>query len=278
MRFTLLVSLFALAGCPDPVDPNVPGGGAPGGELAPMGPNGGAPPDGAPVPAADGVAAAPTQPEGTPPTPPGLASLVKDGAVVTIKGTLEGAKKAQVDFQFYSKDAPGALQGPPENVEIVQVTDGTFSVKAPATSDAELYITATAKQGEQPAPSDPSGFAGPLTLAGKDLAVTIKLAPNGASKLPWFRDADPTAAGAAPGSDGMAPMNGAAPAAGSAAPAAGAAPVAPAAGSAAPAAPAKGTAAEGNATPTPASAPAAPKSPASPKSDAKAGKAPAAPK
>ncbi len=272
MRFSLLVTLFALAGCPDPVDPNLPGGGAPGGEIAPMGPNGGPPQEGAPQPA-DG-AAPPTdgapQPAGAgaspapaPPTPPGLASLVKNGATVTVSGTLEGAKKAQIDFQFYTKAGKEESVSAPENIEIVQVTDGTFSVKAPATSDRDLYITATAKQGDQPASTDPVGFVGPLKLAGKDLAVTIKLLPNGVAKHPWFREGGPPLGGALPPTDGAAPPpNGTAPPAGGAAPT----PDGKAAPTPTPAVP-----------PTPA-APAAKAPAAAPKVDAKAGKAPAAPK
>ncbi|MFZ5477192.1 MAG: hypothetical protein ACOZNI_10495, partial [Myxococcota bacterium] len=130
--------------------------------------------------------APPTAP--TPPVPPGLASLIADGKTVTIKGTVKGAKKAQVDFtQVKEQDG----QKLPDVIEVIQITDGTFTVTAPATYDKDIWITAVVdSKGDGPTEDDWSGVApAPVRLAGKDVIVEI---PVGASnewlkKMPWYQ-------------------------------------------------------------------------------------------
>ncbi len=205
----LPLALVPLLGCPQPTETVATEGAPPPGSPPPGDPN--APPPGdpnAPPPGAPGDAASPPadpnvaqgnpppadgpQPGGSPPAPfkpAGLASLVKDGKSVTISGTVTGLKVAQIDVTAV-KTVDG--QAVPEVLEILQVTDGTFSIKAPATFDRELYLTATAPptEGKLPGESEMGGgYSKAIKLAGADVKVDIafKKDPEWITGLPWFR-------------------------------------------------------------------------------------------
>lgn len=242
-----------LVGCPEPEDNVTAPGGAPGAPPAggPGGPGG--PPaggeGGTPPASADGSTPPPA--EGAPPLgnsmmepPPGLASLIKDGKSVTISGTIEGAKEVQVDFTAVDESS-GTPR--PKALEILKVTDGKFSVKAPATYEATIYVTAIQDAtGNGPTADDVQGGGNAVKLDGKDVTVTIKMGemtaeakklfsappemPAGNSQPPPPEGAAPTPPGPDMPAAGTAPAGGAPPA-GGAAPAGGA----PAAGGAAPA-------------------------------------------
>lgn len=236
----LLPLLMLLIACPtdEAAGPGAPTDGAPAGPPPEGPPPGGEMPTGA-DPAAAGAPGTPGEapPEGTPtdattppdgapvppndpnamPKPPGLASLVKDGKTVKITGKLIGATKGQVDVQTVREDGKTTE---PVLLEIIKVTDGTFSVEAPATFDRPIYITALVQAGAAPSPSDLGGAAEPIKLAGKDVAVEITVGKDLAwlKKLPWGDTAmKPIGDAPKPG----APPTGEAPAAGGAAPAAG---------------------------------------------------------
>ncbi|MES2644144.1 MAG: hypothetical protein V4850_31955 [Myxococcota bacterium] len=215
-----LVVLLPLAGCPQPADPGAPVGPAPDGALPPgaPGPDGGVP-GGAPGPAVEGgpPAGAVT---GVPDNfaAPGLASFITDGKSVTLSGTVVGAKEVQIDVTAV-REVDG--QPTPEVLEIVRTTDGTFSIKAPATFDRTLYVSAIAVTDKQPSPSDPGGVAAPVKLEGKDVKVEIVVGkdPAYARSLPWWRepgdDMAPPSGGTPGGTPGgppiAAPADGAAP-------------------------------------------------------------------
>lgn len=224
----LLLPLLFLAGCPEPVEelsaaggpggappPGQPGGpppgdgsgapgqpGAPGEGGAPDAPGEGAVPGEGAAPV-DGAAAAGVPADGAlppGPTPPAdlttrsLKSLAKGGATVKIRGTLKGATKAQVDFTAVT-DLDG--QKAPEILQIVQVTDGTFEVEAPATFDREIYITASAdEKGDGISPDDPGGMAAPVQLTGSDVTVEITVGTDGVwmKSLPWSMGGPPGSA------------------------------------------------------------------------------------
>lgn len=195
-------------GGPPPVGtPGAEGGPPPGGEGGPP-PGGEAGAEGVPAgegapPPEGGAAPGPFVPEPgaggvTPPAPPvGLSSLVKDGKTITITGKLVGATEAQVDVQTVRADG---AKSSPELLEIIKVTDGTFSIKAPATYDRPLYLTAQVHGPDGSKPSELAGAADPIKLEGKDISVEIKLTtgPEWLKKLPW-------------GEGGMKPVGGAPP-------------------------------------------------------------------
>lgn len=207
--------LLPLLGCPQPADPGAPVGPAPDGAQPPgaPGPEGGVP--GAPGPAVEGGAPAPATgaASGGPNafSAPGLASFITDGKSVTLSGTIVGAKEAQVDVTAV-KEVDG--QPTPEVLEIVRTTDGTFSIKAPATFDRTLYVTAVAVTDKAPSPTDPGGVAAPVKLEGKDVKVEIVMGKDQAyaKGLPWWRepadDMNPPLGGAPGGVPGAAPADG----------------------------------------------------------------------
>lgn len=180
-----------------PVDGAVPGappaGGAPPAE-------GGVPPaDGAPavggpaptngvVPPADGAAPAAPSDFAEPAPPPGLASLIKDGKTVKVRGKLIGATKAQVDIQTVRGSGKSAA---PELLETIKTTDGTFVFDAPATLDRPLYVTAMVQAGKDPKPDDLAGASDAIKLAGKDISIEITLSkdPGWLKKVPWGESA-----------------------------------------------------------------------------------------
>jgi hypothetical protein len=168
-----------------------------------------------------------------------FASIIGDGPTVTISGTVKGAKVAQVDFTI-AKEMDGHKM--PELLQVVKVTDGTFSVKAPANYDQPIYISAVSDtNGDGLNPDDPSGCAAePVKLAGKDVKLEISISADSSwvKKMPWY-SADmappqPVGAGGAaapggapPAAPGGAAPDGAAPAAPGGAAPGGAAPAAP---------------------------------------------------
>lgn len=203
--------LLLLAGCPDPSTtvpspdgaPGQPPPGAPGAPGEPGQPPG-PPGDAAAPPAGDAAAAPAAAPGATFTPPPGLASLIGQGASVTLSGTVKGGG-ANVQLDVIYLDGAGDRQTPVP-LEIATVTGGSFSLKAPATYDRELWLVATDRKGDQPAPTDPVGHFGPFKLEGKDVTATIELAADGAKKLPWYQDPSKleplTDAGAAPAAPG----------------------------------------------------------------------------
>lgn len=227
----LLPLLLLLSACPVE-EAGAPGAGAP----PPGGAEGGPPPGGEAPPPGDPAAMGTP---GTPgealvmPTPPGVASLVKDGKTVKISGKLIGTTKGQVDVQTTRED--GNINEP-LLLEVIQVTDGTFSFDAPATFDRPLYLTAIVPTGSAPSPDDLGGGADPIKLEGKDVTVEITVGKDPAwlKKLPWGEAAgkpneQPPPDGSTPGPApavpaASAPPAGTAPAGTAPAPAAGAAP------------------------------------------------------
>ena len=237
-RFLLVAALF-LAACP--VSPEAggpsPGGAPPPAEMTPGQPPGegqppGPPPgDGAPVDgqaAPVGATAAPGDPSAAPPPPlgaeapdpskpppegaptelqapmkpAGFASLIGSGPSVTISGTVKGLKKGQVDFTA-AKGSGGAAS--PEVLDTVEITDGTFSVKVPATYDRPIYVSVRESSG--PSVGLSGGTATPIKLSGKDVAVEITVSKEltWTEGLPWSHKGGPAArvplapaAGAAP--------------------------------------------------------------------------------
>lgn len=182
----LLVTLLtvSLAGCPAPEEEAPAPGPPPAAEAAPVAEAPPAAPTDAPPPA-PGTPVEPALTDGpvAPVKPPGLASLIQGGKSVSITGTLKGATTAHVDI------AAAATSGEPhpDVLEVIDVTNGTFTVKAPATYARDLYITAVVSSGA-PSPTDPGGMVGPITLAGKDVAVDITVSKDDAwrKKLPWY--------------------------------------------------------------------------------------------
>ncbi len=186
----LSFTLLALPGCPQPEDPLAAdaaqnGGATPGSpgnppQANPDGSTNPAPPDGS------------TPGAGAPFKPAGFASLITDGKTVTITGKLIGAQTAQIDFTAI-KEVEGTAT--PEVIEIVNATDGTFTVTAPATYDREIYVTAVSTQADKgPSPEDPGGMAAaPIKLAGVDVTVevTVSKDPDWMKKLPWYREGAP---------------------------------------------------------------------------------------
>ncbi len=158
-------------------------------------PTGVPPADGTAMPPLDGSPPPPNDPSAKP-TPPGMSSLIVDGKTVTVSGKLVGHKTGQIDIQTVRKD--GAVTEP-VLLEIVKVTDGTFSFKAPATFDRPLYLTAIVQVGATPSPQDLGGASDPIKLEGKDVAVELTLSKDPAwlKKLPWGSMAD-QAIGSAP--------------------------------------------------------------------------------
>jgi hypothetical protein len=163
-----------------------------------------------------------------------LAALAEGGATVKIRGTLKGGTKAQVDFTAVTETNG---QKVPEILQIVQVTDGTFEVEAPATYDREIWVSASVdEKGDGITPDDPGGLAEkPVKLAGKDVTVEIKIGKEWATKLPWSMG-EPPAGGMPPGGAAVPPPPDAAATPAPAASADGAAPTGAAAAPAAPAA------------------------------------------
>lgn len=245
---------LCLTGCPQPEDPlaaatSQDGTATPGDPgNPPQAPDGTTPP---PAPT-DGSAPAP----GEAFKPVGFASLIVDGKSVVIHGKLVGAKTAQVDFTAI-KEVEGSAT--PEVIEIVNVTDGTFTVTAPATYEREIYVSAVAVKGTAgPTPDDPGGAAkDPIKLAGQDVNVEITLStdPDWMKKLPWYREGAPTPPdpsaleGGGAGNPAVPPPPGASTDAGAAA--APGALEAPAGAAGAPAAPAPGAPAAAAAPTTP---------------------------
>lgn len=226
-RYTLLaLFLLPLTGCPEPQGEVTGQPGDPAAGTAPP------PVDGSVPPPASGEGA----PMGGP--PPGFASLVTDGKTVTISGTVKGATKAQIDFTTITERDGQKF---PSVIEVVQTTDGTFKVSAPASYAGEIWVTATVDAaGDGPTPDDKGGIAASaVQLNGKDVTVDVTISDDADwfKKLPWYVE---PSAGMTPGAppsaapaDGAAPAGGA-PSAGGGAPPAGAAPAggAPPAGAA----------------------------------------------
>jgi hypothetical protein len=188
--------IVGLAGCPEPPPMQSPEGqqGPSNGSLpgAPAGgPAAGGPPEGAAAGTAGGAGGAFA--------PPGFASLVKDGKTITISGVVTNATKAQVDFTIAKKERGQYM---PFVVEVVQVTDGKFSVTAPATYDEPFYVSAVVDaKGDGPTPDDKGGMlAEPLKLEGKDVNITLAISDkeDWEDKVPWTRPDD------APGAQGGA--------------------------------------------------------------------------
>lgn len=213
MTFRAVFPLLLLIGCPEeptsaPLTPGGPGEGAPpGGQGGPPPAEGTTPPAEGTAPPAEGGSAAPADPSTlgmSAPTPPaGLASLIKDGKKVTIHGKLVGAKAAQVDIQTTRESGPGTE---PELLEIIKVTDGTFTVEAPATFNRPLYITAMEFDGKEPLRDGLAGASAAVKLEGKDVNVEIKLSkgPDWIKKLPWGDSARrPAGEAPAPPPDGQ---------------------------------------------------------------------------
>ena len=215
--FVLLAILASspLLGCPQPSDTVAtegappPGSPPPGDPGAPPPGDAGAMPPGDPGAApADAAAVAPTegnappadgpQPGGPPSAPfkpAGLASLIKDGKSVTLSGTITGLKVAQLDITAV-KTVDGQVV--PEVLEIVRVTDGTFSVKAPATFDRDLYVSVMTPPTEGKLPGEDEiggGYSKAIKLNGADVKVDIvfKKDRDWAKGLPWFREGAPAA-------------------------------------------------------------------------------------
>jgi len=236
------VLLWIVTGCSSPEGgaPTPPSAPAPDGAAAPVGaPAVGQP--GAPgqPPAADATAPPPGGTPTAPLAPPGFASLITDGKTITIRGTVTPPSAVQVDFARV-KMVDGKAQ--PEALDQVKATGGKFEVKAPATLDGEIWVTAMTADAK---PGEAKGgmAAAPIKLAGKDVSVEIKLESgiDWMKKTPWYEDrgaptpqpppdgpGTPGAVGgpAPAGAPGAAPAGGPA---GGVAPAGGAAPSAPAA-------------------------------------------------
>lgn len=211
MTLVLPLLLSTLAGCPETPEDAVSGmQAAPPPNAAPATPveggeggMGGDPAAGGGIPAAPSAGLA--EP-GTPPAPassvvPGFASLITDGKSITLSGTLKGAKKAQIDFVMVN-DQGGVMS--PSVVEIAQTTDGTFSVKAPASLSKPLYVIVNVdKAGDGPSPGDAIAFTEVSKIEGKDITLSIDATGTTGieSKLPWAGQAPPAplmdAAGAA---------------------------------------------------------------------------------
>lgn len=185
-----------LAGCPDP-DTVLPGPGSdpavPPPSAAPGGGPGAAPADAGAAPAPTAGGPGPFTP------PPGLDALVGAGPSVTITGTVDCGDAPQLDVLKLEGETSART---PVLLEIRTVTGGRFSLRAPATYESELYLVATDRKGEQPAPTDPMGHHGPFRLEGKDVTATIVCSADGSTKLPWYGEKPSLPAGT--GSDGAA--------------------------------------------------------------------------
>lgn len=242
------VLLWIVTGCSSPEGgaPTSPSAPPPEGAAAPAGALVGAPPGapgggGAPgqAPAPDASAPPPGGTPTAPLAPPGFASLITDGKTITIRGTVTPASAVQVDFARV-KMVDGKAQ--PEALDQVKATGGKFEVKAPATLDGEIWVTAMTADAK---PGEAKGgmAAAPIKLAGKDVSVEIKLESgiDWMKKTPWYEDRGaptpqpPPDGPGAPGAAGGPAPAGAAGAAPPGGPAGGVAPGAPTPASSAPA-------------------------------------------
>jgi hypothetical protein len=119
-------------------------------------------------------------------TIPGLASLAKDGKLITLSGTLKDATAAQIDFVRLSKRDGETV---PEAMEIAKTTDGTFSVKAPATLSEALYLIVNVDQsGDGPSPDDVVAVVSVDKIVGKDIElkdIDCSKGNKSNDKIPW---------------------------------------------------------------------------------------------
>jgi hypothetical protein len=120
---------------------------------------------------------------------PGFASVIKDNKTITIRGSLKGASKGQVEFTVARKDKDGYIPFP---LEIVQVTDGRFEITAPAGYQEPIYVSAIVDtKGDGPTPDDKGGMLPePITIGDADLDIAIDIVdtpPEARKKLPWYR-------------------------------------------------------------------------------------------
>lgn len=189
----LILGTVLAAGCPTPPEQAATpggGGGAPppqGGPAAGAGggaPNaGGGPPPGAGGGGGGGGAAAGGN-AGAPPaggmammTPPSFKDIIS-GDTITIKVTVKGGTKGQIDFMTMG-EGPTALHVEPFEGQ------GPVEVTAPANFDQDVYISAmNYANGSSIGAGDPSGSSKEaVKLGAKDVAVSIEIGENG----DWFK-------------------------------------------------------------------------------------------
>lgn len=149
-----------------------------------------APPSGSPAPqVGEGTDGAPPAQA---PRPRAFSELTDGQPTIRLEGKVEGMTGGQVEFTVVETREEGAR---PRVLHLERVTDGTFSVLAPASYPEPIYVIATAFDADgKPIPGQAAAanLAEPIRLEGADQVIELKLGVT--PPLPFLGSGEPGSA------------------------------------------------------------------------------------